>query len=100
LPARSRLAVAAGRTAGIASRRLGRGAGVSIGGTVATRLAPGLLRELATGRRIVLVSGTNGKTTTTGLIARGWANSGPVVTNFTGANLSCGLVATLMSDPS
>jgi UDP-N-acetylmuramyl tripeptide synthase len=47
----------------------------------------------------VLVSGTNGKTTTTKLLAAAVASQGPVVTNLLGANLPTGLVTALASGP-
>jgi UDP-N-acetylmuramyl tripeptide synthase len=46
-------------------------------------------------RRIVLVSGTNGKTTTTALVV---AALGGATTNATGSNMSAGVVAALASD--
>ncbi len=63
------------------------------GGRVGLRLFPGLLEELSRDRSLVCVSGTNGKTTTTALIARGWGV--PVVTNETGANMPAGHAAAL-----
>lgn len=72
------------------------GAGVTIGGRVALALAPGALQELAGGRVACAVSGTNGKTTTTRLIAAALLASGqPVTSNATGANLASGLVSAL-----
>src|SRR5439155_874813 len=47
------------------------------------------------GRTIALVSGTNGKTTTTRMLAAALGTRGPVSTNSTGANLVSGLVTTL-----
>ena len=96
--ARLALAVAAGRAAGALSRRLGRGSGQAIGGRVCLAVDPQALAALAVGRRIVLVSGTNGKSTTTRMTS---AALGPAVcSNSTGANLPTGLVAALMSDSS
>ena len=40
-----------------------------IGGVLGLRVEPDLLRLLAEDRQVVLVTGTNGKTTTTRLIA-------------------------------
>jgi UDP-N-acetylmuramyl tripeptide synthase len=94
--ARTALAVRAGRLAGLLSRASGVGAGVTIGGRVALALAPAAIAELAAGRIACAVSGTNGKTTTTRLIAAALAASGePVVSNATGANLASGLVSAL-----
>jgi len=58
---------------------------------------PGLLGRLAAGRPLALVSGTNGKTTTTRLLAV--ALGGPVVTNATGSNMPAGHVAALAAGP-
>ena len=50
------------------------------------------------GRRAILVSGTNGKTTTTAMIGAGWG--GIVATNDTGANMLAGHVAALVASSS
>lgn len=85
-----------GRVAAGVSRRAGIGAGVTIGGRVALAVAPQLLDELAAGRHAVVVSGTNGKTTTTRLIVAALQAAGiAVVSNATGANLASGLASAL-----
>ena len=96
---RLRLAVAlrAGRLAGDLSRRLGRGAGTVVRGRVVLALAPDALRRLAAGRRSVVVSGTNGKSTTTRLITAALGDG--VASNSTGANMGPGLVTALDDDP-
>lgn len=55
---------------------------------------PGGPRELARGRTTVLVSGTNGKTTTTAYIAAALSTLGPVNSNTDGANTQPGLAWT------
>jgi len=80
------------------SRLLGRGEGTVIGGRVGLAIDSQLLRKLAKGRQIVLVSGTNGKTTTTALLREGWG--GDVVSNVTGANMPAGHVAALVTSAS
>jgi UDP-N-acetylmuramyl tripeptide synthase len=85
--------------AAAASRRLGRGAGEVVGGKVTLRIDPGALRSLATGRAVATVSGTNGKTTTTRLLAAALGTAGPVVTNGGGANMPPGVVSALASGP-
>ncbi len=71
-----------------------------IGGRAGLLLDPGLLGELAGGRRTALVSGTNGKTTTTRLLAAAVEGRlGPVATNTTGANMPAGHVAALAEHP-
>jgi UDP-N-acetylmuramyl tripeptide synthase len=94
---RLRIAGALGRAAEQASRRLGRGNGAVIGGRVATIVYPGVLAHAAEGVTAVAVSGTNGKTTTTRLIAAALATRGPVVTNTHGANLPNGVVSALLA---
>lgn len=66
-----------------------------IGGLVAMTLDRSILRQLAAGRRIVVVTGTNGKSTTTGMTAAALSTLGPVATNAEGANMDAGLVAAL-----
>lgn len=88
-------AVRMGQVAGWLSRRLGLGAGAVIGGRVTLLLDRSALHRLAVGRRVVIVSGTNGKTTTAHMIAAALGTVGPVVHNATGANMADGVVAAL-----
>jgi len=74
---------------------MGVGAGSIIGGRVTLLLDPGALSGLAVGRRVVLVSGTNGKTTTSHLLAAALRTSGRVAHNVTGSNMADGAVAAL-----
>src|SRR5205085_5463413 len=98
---RTALAIRAGRLAGRVSRRTGMGAGVTIGGRVALAVAPGVIGELAAGRGAVVVSGTNGKTTTTRLLVAALEASGAgVLSNDTGANLASGVASALASGAS
>jgi len=98
LPLRTTLALAAGRATAAASRRLGRGRGGTVGGGVALRIDPRALRRLAAGRRVALVSATNGKSTTSRLLAEALGTAGSVAYNATGANMAEGLVTTLDAD--
>jgi lipid II isoglutaminyl synthase (glutamine-hydrolysing) len=68
-----------------------------IGGLVAMTLDRSLLRQLGAGRRTVLVTGTNGKSTTTRMTAAALGTLGPVATNSEGANMDAGLIAALAS---
>jgi UDP-N-acetylmuramyl tripeptide synthase len=83
-----------GATAAV-SRRLGRGGGSVIGGRAILAVDPKALDRLAAGRPIALVSGTNGKTTTTSFLAAALGGPGAVATNLLGANLPPGLSAAL-----
>jgi lipid II isoglutaminyl synthase (glutamine-hydrolysing) len=58
-------------------------------------LDPAALEHLARDHRVVVVSGTNGKTTTTSMLAAAVGTGGRVVTNVQGANLPPGLTAAL-----
>ena len=101
ITARGRLALAAGAGARWASRVTGRGAGAMIGGLVAMTLDRSILRQLGTGRRTVVVTGTNGKSTTTRMTAaalRTLGSGSSVATNAEGANMDAGLVAALAAD--
>jgi lipid II isoglutaminyl synthase (glutamine-hydrolysing) len=92
------LAARLGRAAQAASKRLGRGNGAVIGGSVASFVYPDILTRASSGITGVVVSGTNGKTTTTRLIAAALASRGSVLTNAHGANLPNGVVSALL-DP-
>jgi UDP-N-acetylmuramyl tripeptide synthase len=100
LGVRARLAAAAVRSLNWGSRRLGRGSGTVIGGRVGLAIDPALLHELSGERVVGLVSGTNGKTTTTRMLAVAIGDRlGPVATNATGANMPAGHVAALVAQP-
>lgn len=92
---RVRLGRYAARAAAGLSRHLRGGSGLVIGGRVLTACAPEAPSRLSRGRSIMLVSGTNGKTTTTALTAAALADGRPVDTNRGGANTSSALAGTL-----
>src|ERR1700761_7187437 len=100
LPLRARLATSVG---GAAHKvfRLGRpGVGSVIGGVIGLRLEPGLLAMLAQDRQVVLVTGTNGKTTTTRLITAALAPLGQeIASNAFGANMEAGMASALGQEP-
>ena len=95
---RGRAALGLGSAARWASRVTGRGAGAMIGGLVAMTLDRSVLRQLGAGRRTAVVTGTNGKSTTTRMVAAALSTVGPVATNGEGANMDAGLVAALAAD--
>ncbi len=93
------LAVTAGRATGLAARRLGRGGGTSLPGLIARGLDPRLTRYLAAQLQhgSVVVTGTNGKTTTSGLVAYVLRAAGaPVWRNREGSNLARGVATALL----
>lgn len=94
-PLRSKLASTASRSAAALSRATGRGDGSVIGGKIGLMIDPNLLANLALGRQIALISGTNGKTTTTRLTTAALSVAGPVATNSLGANMPTGHTSAL-----
>src|SRR5579859_7854400 len=87
-------ALLAGRAAAVLSRRLGRGGGTVIAGHLVPRIAPSALRDITRSlpNGSILVSGTNGKTTTTRLLSHILRNAGMrPIHNRAGANLLSGL---------
>jgi UDP-N-acetylmuramyl tripeptide synthase len=95
MPLRAKVASSVSRTAAALSRAAGRGDGSVIGGWIGLKIDRDLLAHLAAGRAIALVSGTNGKTTTTRLTAAALGVLGPVATNSLGANMPTGHTSAL-----
>lgn len=98
-----RLATAckAGELAGRVSIKLGRGRGETLRGRVILALDSKAISKLSSGRDIVLVSGTNGKTTSTKNMAeilREFAGEG-VSTSESGANMPAGIASLLAQKP-
>lgn len=91
--------LAIARTVGSLSRRLGRGGGTSLPGKVLLKIRPAALQELGRelARGSVCVSATNGKTTTSRLLAACMEGAGwRVVSNPAGANLLSGVTTALL----
>lgn len=91
----------AGDLAGRLSIKLGRGRGETLSGRVILALDSQAISKLSANRDIVLVSGTNGKTTSTKNLAnilREFAGEG-VSTSESGANLPAGIAALLAHKP-
>ncbi len=89
-------AIAAAKLASAGIRRTGRGGGTSAPGLIADRIDPALLAKLASRleRGAIVVAGTNGKTTTSRMIADVLeADGARVVHNRSGSNLVRGVVA-------
>jgi len=90
------LAIWAGKLAALGLRALGR-AGTHVPGLVARKIHPGIIGAIAHPKRVIAVTGTNGKTTVSNLLAEALALQGLVVaSNRNGSNLAAGVTATLI----
>jgi len=99
-PLRAGLAIVAGRTVGVLSRRLHLGGGTSVVGLVAQRVYPDIIEHLATQleQGCVIVTGTNGKTTTSSFIASILQNAGlRVLHNKEGSNMMRGIATAFVT---
>ena len=96
--ARTRLARLAGALAHWGTVNVAHRGGGNIPGAVALRVDPDVVRELGADLAPrVVVTGTNGKTTTTGLLADALASGGrDVVCNRAGNNMESGVAAALV----
>lgn len=73
--------------------------GTTFPGRVALKIDKNILSKVSKGYKVILVTGTNGKTTTTSMIYNIIKESGhPVITNNTGANLFPGIVTTFVDN--
>ncbi len=92
------LEAAALRAAGSLSRLAGRGGGTTLPGKLLWKVDPGAIDRLAGGlpKGTVLVSATNGKTTTAAMVADLLRPTVRVVHNSSGANLVSGVASALL----
>jgi lipid II isoglutaminyl synthase (glutamine-hydrolysing) len=91
--------VALARAVGGLSRRSGRGGGTTLPGRLLVRMAPDAIDRLATGleRGSIVVSSTNGKTTTAGMISGILRAAGrSPVHNRAGSNMHWGVATALL----
>lgn len=82
-------------------RTLGISGGTALPGLIAEKIHPSFLSELAPrfSKGIILITGTNGKTTTARLIANVLRIKGyKVIHNFTGSNLTRGILAQILQE--
>lgn len=90
---KTRLAVAVCKASGAMLRRLGRG-GTNLPGKLALKIDKNILGELSRGVKVTVVTGTNGKTTTSRMIEQAFTDAGlKYFSNKSGANLLTGIIA-------
>jgi hypothetical protein len=84
------------KLAGVAIRALGR-QGTHTPGLIARRLHPGIIASIRHPARVVVVTGTNGKTTVSNLLTEALQGEGMrVASNRIGSNLAAGIATTLI----
>ncbi|HEX7405083.1 MAG TPA: MurT ligase domain-containing protein [Candidatus Nanopelagicaceae bacterium] len=93
-----RIAIWIADTFGAISRITKRGSGVMVTGRILLKLQPDAVSILSKKRKVILISGTNGKTTTTSLIYSALCVKNRAVSNYTGANLFAGIAAALSKE--
>jgi UDP-N-acetylmuramyl tripeptide synthase len=91
--------IAAARAVAGLSRRLGRGAGMTVPGKLLSKLDPGAIDRLASRlpAGAAVISATNGKTTTTAMAAEILRPRFRLAHNHSGANLVSGVASTLLA---
>ena len=91
-------AKAAARITKSGLRLMGRGA-TTLPGKVAIKMCPDIISKCAKGKKIITITGTNGKTTTTHMITSMLRSLGyEVITNVSGANLASGVATTFLCE--
>ena len=94
---RTTVATTAATLATKASQMTGRGAGGMIGGLIAGAIDPNIMANLGGGRPVALITGTNGKSTTTRMLAAALRTQYAVATNEGGDNMDAGIISALMA---
>lgn len=97
---RKRLAVCCAKLLHQAIRRMNLGHGTTLPGSVARRIDPAILSDLADmiQEKIIVTMGTNGKTTTNNLLFRALEQAGKtVVCNHMGANMANGITTAFVA---
>jgi len=91
----------AARLVGRLSRAVGRGGGTTLPGKLLWKVDPGALDALAARlpQGVAVLSATNGKTTTSAMVARILGRRHRLAWNNSGANLASGVASTLLSTP-
>src|SRR3989344_2867188 len=92
------LAILTGKSIFFLSRFLGLGGGFAAPGLYALKIDPNFINNLTSQiPKQIIITGTNGKTTTSGMLARLFKNEGvKVLRNKTGSNLERGIASTLI----
>jgi CobQ-like glutamine amidotransferase family enzyme/UDP-N-acetylmuramyl tripeptide synthase len=88
------------KAGGKLAKSLGKGSGEQITGVIFNRLIPNPISSLTKDKEIVLISATNGKTSTTNMIVEcAKLQNASIASNLTGANLLAGITSALIHAP-
>ena len=93
---RLRFAILVAKSASFSSRLIGN-KGETLPGRILLAIEPEAISLLAQNKEVILVSGTNGKTSTTRAVVSLISQLGPVTTSGSGSNLAWGAANALMS---
>ncbi len=93
---RLKTGIALAKFASAASKLFGN-KGETLPGRILLKIQPEAISLLAQGKEVILISGTNGKTSTTKAVAAIVSQLGPVATSASGSNLAWGAASALMS---
>lgn len=96
---RSRIAIRCAKITAAVIRKLNRGSGVTLPGYVARKIDPKILSVMSemVREKIIVTTGTNGKTTTNSILAHVLKAEGKkVVFNRTGSNMQNGIISTFV----
>lgn len=93
---RLRFAIAVAKSASSASKLIGN-KGETLSGRILLAIEPEAISLLAQNKKVILVSGTNGKTSTTRAVTAIISQLGAVATSGSGSNLAWGAANALMS---
>jgi len=94
---RLKSAISLAHTAGWASKTLLHKSGETLPGRVLLKLAPNAITQLSANKTVLLVSATNGKTSTTKALVKIVSSLGEVATSPSGSNLAWGAANALMN---
>lgn len=97
---KTKLAIAAVKATAPVLRRFGKG-GTTLPGRIALKLDPQILAKVSEGLHVTVVTGTNGKTTTSRMIEETFARSGyRCFSNKAGANVEWGITGMFVENAS
>ncbi|MGL5151334.1 MAG: MurT ligase domain-containing protein [Clostridium sp.] len=95
---KSIISILVAKATSLLSKTLFKG-GTNFPGKVALKIDRNILKSVTKGYKVILVTGTNGKTTTTSMISNILISSGKtVISNSTGANLYTGIIACFINN--